>query len=102
MRKLFREHRGSLEESLETTIECPNGLSDIKKYFESNSPFNGYYNGIRMDLSMRDNRLSEEWGNRQYVVIAETKDRKTVVLGFCNFWEDIPRSNITITHEDEN
>ena len=89
MKKLFREHRGGLKESLETMIECPNGLADIKEYFNSKQPL--YYSNIRMDLSMRDNRLPEEWGSRQYVVIAETKDMKTVVLGFCNFWEDIPK-----------
>ena len=90
MKKLFREHRGGLEESLATTIECPNGLTDIKKHF-NNQP----YANISMDLSMRDNRLPEEWGDRQYVVIADTRDInskvKPVVLGFCNFWEDIPK-----------
>ena len=89
-KKLFREHRGGLKESLATTIECPNGLSDIEKHFNGS-----LYTGVRMDLSMRDNRLPKEWGDRQYVVIAETKDSNsrliTVVLGFCNFWEDIPR-----------
>ena len=93
MNKLFREHRGGLEESLATTIECPNGLSDIEKHFNK---FNTqHYANIRMDLSMRDNRLPKEWGDRQYVVIAETRgdhsSRHTVVLGFCNFWEDAPK-----------
>lgn len=93
MKKLFREHRGGLEESLATTIECPNGLSDIERHFNN---FNTqHYTNIRIDLSMRDNRLPKEWGDRQYVVIAETKGshfpRPTFVLGFCNFWEDTPK-----------
>ena len=87
MKKIFREHRGGLKESLATTIECPNGLSDIALYFEKNSTLSQYWfaDNISIGEPMRDDRLPEEWGNRQYIVTARGKDGNKFVLGFCNF-----------------
>lgn len=91
--KLFREHRGGLDESLKTTMLCPNGLADIVTYFKMmNYPNPCPYVNIRLDMPHRDNRLPKEWGERQYMVIADTAglNKTQVVIGYCNFWENLP------------
>ena len=59
LKKLFRLHRGGLDESLATTIEV-NGIGDIEKYV--NTPFSCYSNLRIVQEDICDQRLPKEWG----------------------------------------
>lgn len=84
MKKLYREHRGGLAESLATTIECPNGLTDIVKHYENDKVFSNIR--IRKE-NICDDRLPE-WETTHYV-IADFLGGGSGVVGMCNFYEDI-------------
>lgn len=84
MRKLYREHRGGLAESLETMIECPNGIADIVKHYEGDFVFSN----IRIDKEkIRDYRL-QEWHTTHYV-LADFRGGGSGVVGMCNFYEKL-------------
>ncbi len=87
--KVFREHRGGLAESLETTIECPNGLEDIKRHFEGNDFTKHYLSDIQITSTLiPDNRLPAVWKGGSYNVIGKFKDCvEYAVIGQCNFCE---------------
>ena len=86
--KVFREHRGGLAESLETTIECPNGLSDIKAHYEK-TILKFYIQDMHIqENAIHDDRLPVVWGGKSYNVIARSaEDDIEFVIGQCNFRE---------------
>lgn len=87
-KNVFREHRGGLAESLETTIECPNGLSDIKAHYED-SVLRHYIKEMYIqENAIPDDRLPYVWGGKSYNVIARSiEDDYEFVIGQCNFYE---------------
>lgn len=88
--KLFREHRGGLAESLATTIECPNGLEDIKAHFQNDSYWQLIVKDVRIDKKpLNDNRLPDDWGKITYYVMAsfDLPGNTSGVVGMSNFCE---------------
>lgn len=84
-KKLFRLHNSRLEESLKTTIEVE-GLSDIIAWVDELMP---WANNIKIqNRQLKDNRLSQEWGNIVYPIVADFKEYTEQCIGFCNFYED--------------
>lgn len=87
-KNVFREHRGGLAESLETTIECPNGLSDIKAHYKDSILRHFIKDMYIQENAIPDDRLPYVWGGRSYNVIARsTEDDYEFVIGQCNFYE---------------
>lgn len=86
--KVFREHRGVLVESLATTIECPNGLSDIKAHYKD-SILRHYIKDMYIQENIiPDDRLPYVWGGKSYNVIARSVENDfEFVIGQCNFYE---------------
>lgn len=86
--KLFREHRGSLYDSLETTIECPNGLNDIIRHFKEDNIMKDYIKHIYIQPSpITDERLPEIWNSTEYFVMANYGENCSACIGFSNFKE---------------
>ena len=87
MRKLFRWHRGGLEESLATTVEV-SSFSEVEAMItgENGQGFpEGYFSNVRTSFCGHDSaRCGEEWDDTYYV-IADTKKYKDCVVGMCNF-----------------
>lgn len=83
MIKQFRQHRGSLDESLKTSVEV-SGIEDIRKYLDTSILKNIK---IKND-PITDNRLSENCGNIVYKVVADFGEYKEQCVGFCNFYEE--------------
>ena len=88
MRKLFRWHRGSLEESLATTVEVQS-FEEIEKLVTELSTFQGipagYYKNVRTKFVADDSaRCGEEW-KTTYYVIADCCQFKDGAVGMCNF-----------------
>lgn len=80
--KLFREHRGGLAESLATTIECPNGIKDIKAHCRKYA----HVADVLIDpLPIPDDRLPEEWGCVCYYVYTVYPDNSRAIIGMSNF-----------------
>ena len=90
MRKLFRWHRGGLEESLATTVEV-GSFSDIERMItgENNQGFPmGYFSNVRTKYVGDDStRCGNEW-KETYYVIADCQAHECGVLGMCNFSEE--------------
>lgn len=86
--KVFREHRGGLAESLETTIECPNGLSDIKAHYKDSILQHYIKDMYIQENAIPDDRLPYVWGGKSYNVIARAVENDLeFVIGQCNFYE---------------
>ena len=89
MRKLFRWHRGGLEESLATTVEV-RGFSAIERMItgENDQGFPaGYFSNVRaMYVGDDSARCGDEW-RESYYVIADCQAHESAVLGMCNFLE---------------
>lgn len=88
MRKLFRWHRGGLEESLATTIEVQS-FDEIENLLINNSSDqgipNGYFSNIRTRYIADDSaRCGEEW-KTTYYVIADNVHHTDCAVGMCNF-----------------
>lgn len=87
-KNVFREHRGGLAESLETTIECPNGLSDIKAHYKDSILKHYIKDMYIQENAIPDDRLPYVWGGKSYNVIARSiEDDSDFVIGQCNFYE---------------
>lgn len=87
MRKLFRWHRGGLEESLATTREvtCFDDIVKIVREFEESLGIADYYSNIDTHFVADDSkRLGEEW-KETYYVVADSRGCKAQCLGYCNF-----------------
>lgn len=88
MKKLFRFNRQLLADSLATTIEV-NSFEDIKSYLSKTDPL--LYTFLE-DIwctrlpHLEDNRLPEEWGEKEYYVHAQIKGvNNSFIIGFINF-----------------
>lgn len=83
--KLFRHHRGSLADSLKTTIEVQ-GLDDMRQYLTDY--WNGYLSNIRIQgRDLKDHRLPAEWNGVSYYVVADFADGGWGCIGMTNFYE---------------
>lgn len=83
MIKQFRHHRGTLVESLKTSVEV-NGIEDIRKHLDT-----AVLNNIKIKNDpITDDRLPENWGNKEYMVVADFDDYKEQCIGFCNFYNE--------------
>lgn len=87
-RKVFRFHRGTLTDSLATTVQV-SGLDDIKKTITEVEKYpEGYLSNIHIkDTLITDSRLPEEWGGQQYFVVADFNGFIAQCIGMCNFYE---------------
>lgn len=86
METLFRFHRGSLVESLETTVFVT-GLPAIRKYIKDTDPilYALLSNICIKKEPITDNRLPKEWGGVEYMVVADFDGYKGQCIGFTNF-----------------
>lgn len=86
METLFRFHRSSLAESLETTVFVT-GLSAIKKYVNDTNPIlYKSLSNIRIKKEPYvDDRLPKEWSSVEYKVVADFEGYKGQCIGYTNF-----------------
>lgn len=83
MRKLFRWHRGGLEESLATMVEV-NDFGDIERLVKEE--WGDFCSNINTLYAGDDStRIGEEWKQTYYVVADFKKAPKQQCIGFCNF-----------------
>lgn len=81
---LFRSHRGSLSESLSTTVEVK-GLTDLIEYIKKEMP---WAENVRiLGEKVKDNRLPPEWNNISYYVVADFDRYKEQCIGMTNFFK---------------
>lgn len=89
MKKLFRWHRGGLDESLATTVEV-GSFADIERMItgENDQGFPaGYFSNVRAKYAGADSaRCGKDWESTYYVV-ADCQAHESTVLGMCNFSE---------------
>lgn len=87
MIKQFRQHRGSLIESLKTSVKV-NGIEDIRKHLDTS---------ILKNIKIKNEKIIDErqldlgrdnWGNIVYKVVADFGEYKEQCVGFCNFYEE--------------
>ena len=83
MKKLFRDHRELLDESLETTIEV-NSAQDIIDHINSRGILK--INRIEVEEPTKDDRLPKEWGGIEHYVIGYW-DSGYGLVGMSNFCE---------------
>ena len=88
MRKLFRWHRGSLEDSLATVVEVQD-FDDIERLVIEQSSSQGIPDGFFSNVKTKyvaddSSRCGEEWKSTYYV-IADCNQFKEGVVGMCNF-----------------
>lgn len=85
MKKLFRYHRGSLADSLATTIEVK-GLYELKQILAKKLPY--VYN-VRIHRTwLSDDRLPEEWNGGCHYVVVDFDGYTGQCIGMCNFYEE--------------
>lgn len=87
--KLFRFHRGTLSDSLETTIQVKS-LHDIKWAVENTMPEICPKNIRILNEPICDPRLPSEWGGICYYVLADIKDNTGQCVGMSNFYDVEP------------
>lgn len=86
MKKLFCFYCGLLSESLKTTIEV-SGLSELVERVTNN--FGNRLINIRiLNDPKKDPRLSEEWGDTCYYVVADIDGYTGQCIGMSNFYEN--------------
>lgn len=88
MKKLYRQHRGSLIDSLSTTIEV-SSLKDILDYEndQMDKTFNlkNYYSNIHTEFIGDDSqRCGNDW-KETYSVLVDFEGYKQQCIGMCNF-----------------
>ena len=91
--RLFRFHKGTLEDSLKT-VEEVSSKKDIKKIFDAkmnmfdmnNDP---YWTDISIDTDFVDDsdHCGDEWQETHYVKAYSPMDDVWHVIGMCNFYE---------------
>lgn len=91
--RLFRFHKGTLEDSLKT-VEKVLSKKDIKKIFDAkmnmfdmnNDP---YWTDISIDTDFVDDsdRCGDEWQETHYVKAYSPMDDVWHIIGMCNFYE---------------
>ena len=90
--RYFREHRGGLQESMQTCKKVFD-LKDIADSFRENTNLGvEYWKNFRIDPKGVDDseRLSSVWIDTHYVLADVTYPGQegTVVVGMCNFYEE--------------
>lgn len=88
MKKLFRFHRGSLADSLATTIEVSGAYDLMAKIIAEYDKFAppGYLKNIRTsDEPIKDDRLPEEWNGLSFYVLADIPGYEGQCIGMSNF-----------------
>lgn len=90
--RYFREHRGGLNESVQTSKEVFD-LKDVADAYRANTNFGvEYWKNFRIDKECVDDseRLTSVWKNTHYVLADMTYPGQegTVVVGMCNFYEE--------------
>lgn len=86
MKKLFRFHRGSLADSLATTIEVED-FYDLMEKIKENYTLCRLENIRIAKKAMVDHRLPQEWDNISFYVLADFDGYKGQCIGMCNFYE---------------
>lgn len=85
MKKLFRFHRGSLAESLETTIEVSGFAELLDKVMET---FGDSISNVKIKKKcFHDPRLPEGWNDVCFYVVADFNGYKEQCIGMSNFYE---------------
>lgn len=88
MRKLFRHHRGGLQESLDTMVEV-NDFADIEKIVKEE--YGNYCSNVNTIFAGDDsNRINEEWKETYYVVADFKGGHNLQCIGMCNFAKAAP------------
>ena len=88
MKKLYRQQNGSLEDSLNTSIEV-NNLKDILDYENDqvykDFHYKDYYSNIHTDYIGNDSqRCGNDW-KETYSVLVDFDGYKQQCIGMCNF-----------------
>jgi len=88
MKKLYRQQNGSLEDSLNTSIEV-NSLKDILDYVNKMIYKNLYRKNYCSNISTSfvgddSTRCGNDW-KETYYVLADFGDYKQLCIGMCNF-----------------
>lgn len=88
MKRLYRQHRGSLASSLSTTIEV-NNLKDILDYendlIYKTFNYKNYYSNISISFIGDDSaRCGNDWKETYYVLV-DFMGEKQQCIGMCNF-----------------
>lgn len=89
MKKLFRFHKGTLSESLATTINV-SGLPEIREKIADSIAWAdaSFFKNIRIqNQAHSDPRLPPEWNEVSYYVIADFDGHAGQCIGMCNFYE---------------
>lgn len=85
MKKLFRFHRGSLEDSLATTIEVSSFAELLDKVMET---YGDNISNIKIKKDgIHDPRLPEGWNELCFYVVADFDGYKEQCIGMSNFYE---------------
>ncbi|WP_290437757.1 hypothetical protein [Muribaculum intestinale] len=85
MKKLFRFHRGSLAESLDTTIEVSGFAEVLEKVMET---YGDSISNIKIKKEgLHDPRLPEDWNELCFYVVADCDGYKEQCIGMSNFYE---------------
>lgn len=88
MRKLFRHHRGGLEESLATMVEV-NDFADIEKIVKEE--WGDFCSNINTLYAGDDStRIGEEWKQTYYVLADFKGGSDQQCIGMCNFPQAVP------------
>lgn len=83
MRKLFRHHRGGLQESLDTMVEV-SYFSDIEQIVKEE--WGDYCTNVNTVFAGDDSdRINEEWKETYYVVADLKGGHQQQCIGMCNF-----------------
>lgn len=85
MKKLFRFHRGSLADSLATTIEVSGFAELFDKVMET---YGDSISNVKIKKDgIRDPRLPEEWNELCFYVVADFDGYKEQCIGMSNFYQ---------------
>lgn len=84
-KRQFRFHRGSLADSLTTTITV-DGVEDMRQKILDSGNYHGLSNIRIEDTFIDDTRLPSSWYGGEYRVVADMNGSK-VCIGFTNFTE---------------
>lgn len=90
MKKLFRFHKGTLSESLATTINV-SGLTEIRERIADSIAWSdaSFFKNIRIqNQAHSDPRLPAEWGGISYYILADFDGCTGQCVGMCNFYEE--------------
>lgn len=85
MKKLFRFHRGSLEDSLATTIEVSGFAELLDKIIAT---YGDSISNVKIQKKcIHDPRLPKDWNEICFYVVADFDGYKEQCIGMCNFYE---------------